>query len=297
MSESKPSVLHRFVRDPLMHFFVAGACLYLLYYAVAEPEITTDEKTVVVNEGQIEWLVASWQNRWNRPPTQKELDGLIAQHVRETVLYREALEMGLDKDDAVIRRRLSQKVEFLTQDLQQPAPATDDELAAYFSDNIDIYTDLPRISFSHVYFDPDKRGDATLGDAASALTILMQTPADQTDLGAFGDAILLPPFLANKNTLAVERQFGSGFAEAVFAIEPGAWHGPTLSGYGMHLVYVHERITPAAPSLANVHARVVADWIDMKSQELNDEFLARLMDRYAVIIEPFPDVTLTPDGS
>lgn len=297
MTDTNSFFFAKLIRDPLLHFFAAGACIYLAYYFVAEPEIAVEDKTVVISEGQIEWLVATWQKRWNRPPTQTELDALISQQVRETVLYREALELGLDKNDAVIRRRLSQKIEFLTQDLLQPAAATDQELADYFTVNIATYQEPSRVSFTQVFFDPDKRKDRTLDDAAAALEILQKTPTDQTDINQFGDAFLLPGFVDNKTSVAIERQFGAGFAEPIFTQETGVWHGPVLSGYGTHLVYVHGRIDPAPPTLDDMRDRVNADWIDIKSREMNDEFLANLMARYTVIVEPAPGIELTAGGS
>ena len=122
----------KLLREPLLHFLFIGAAIYLLYGAFAEPLPEADDKTIVVTAGEIEWMQTSWQKRWNRPPTDKELDGLIQQYIRETVLYREALTMGLNQHDQVIRRRLAQKLEFLAKDLVALTPPTDEELQAYF---------------------------------------------------------------------------------------------------------------------------------------------------------------------
>jgi len=122
----------KFLREPLLHFLLIGAAIYLLYGAFAETAPEETDKTIVVSTGEVEWMKTSWQKRWNRPPTPDELDGLIQQYIRETVLYREALTMGLNKHDQVIRRRLAQKLEFLAKDLVALTPPTDEELAAYF---------------------------------------------------------------------------------------------------------------------------------------------------------------------
>ena len=155
----------RFLREPLLHFMLIGAAIYLLYGVFAEPVAEADDKTIVVSAGEIEWMRSSWQQRWNRPPTPEEFDGLIQQYIRETVLYREALTMGLNQHDMVIRRRLAQKLEYLAKDLVALTPPTDEELLAYFAEHQDRYQQPALYTFTQVFIDPDKRGDATLNDA------------------------------------------------------------------------------------------------------------------------------------
>ncbi|MCZ6861410.1 MAG: hypothetical protein O7I42_14245 [Alphaproteobacteria bacterium] len=121
----------KLLREPLVHFMFIGAAIYLLYGIFAEPVSEEVENTIVVSAGEIEWLQTAWQKRWYRLPTAEERDGLIQQYIRETVLYREALTMGLDKDDIVVRRRLAQKLEFLAQDLAALTPPSEEELQAY----------------------------------------------------------------------------------------------------------------------------------------------------------------------
>jgi hypothetical protein len=150
----------KLLREPLVHFLVIGAAIYLLYGLFTEPTPDEDDKTIVVTAGEIEWMQSSWQKRWNRPPTQQELDGLIQQYIRETVLYREALTMGLNQHDQVIRRRLAQKLEFLAKDLVALTPPTDEELRAYFEAHQDRYQAPVLYTFTQVFIDPDKRGDA-----------------------------------------------------------------------------------------------------------------------------------------
>src|SRR5210317_401344 len=142
-----------------------GAAIYLLYGVFAEPVPEEADKTIVVSAGEIEWMKTAWGKRWNRPPTAAELDGLIQQYIRETVLYREALTMGLNQHDQVIRRRLAQKLEFLARDLVALTPPTAEELQVYFAENRDRYQEPVRYTFTQVFIDPDKRGDATLADA------------------------------------------------------------------------------------------------------------------------------------
>jgi hypothetical protein len=268
-----------------MHFLVIGAAIYLLYGMFAEPVMDETDKTIVVSAGEIEWMQSSWQKRWNRPPTEKELDGLIQQYIRETVLYREALTMGLNQHDQVIRRRLAQKLEFLARDLVALTPPTGEELQAYFADNRARYQEPVRYTFTQVFIDPDKRGDATLADAEGIKATLIATGDALEDPGALGDNFMLPNHYLEKDPLEIRKYFGDGFAESLVELAPGQWHGPVLSGYGVHLVYLSTISAPPAPVLAELRERVVQDWKTEQGEELNEKFYASLRERYSVVIE------------
>lgn len=297
MATKSLNIIFQWIREPLFHFFAAGACIYLAFYAIADPQEEADERTVIVAAGEVEWLATAWKKRWNRPPTQQELDGILEQHVKETILYREALNMGLDKDDVVIRRRLSQKVEFLTFDLLQPPTPTDEELGTYFRENISNYTTEPRATITQIFFDPDRRGNSTLDDAKAAKTKLSEISGTPTNVDHFGDEFLLQSYFPDKSLSEISREFGSGFAEPVFELEPGKWHGPVLSGFGTHLVYLHSRTDATEPPLDAVREKVVSNWTDFKRKEQNDEFLKKLVEQYTVIIEPVPNLEIQAGGS
>lgn len=281
------SIIAKFFRDPLFHFLVVGALIYGGFYLLEDNAETArgDEKTIVVTQGEIEWLRAQWQGRWGRAPTPDEMDGLIDGHIHETVLYREALALDLDKEDVVIRRRLGQKLEFLSAGLLEPAPPSDAERAAYFAENTDRYRGDDLVSMTHVYFDADKRGDQTLSDAAKALAELKTAPGAPSDTNGVGDRFLLQSYYPNVTERELARQFGAGFADPVFQLEPELWHGPVLSGYGTHLVYIHSHITAPEPKLEEVAQRVVADWLDDKRAELSAAFKEQLIAQYVIEIE------------
>lgn len=285
MQNKIPSFLSKMVRDPLVHFLILGGLIYAAYDLNAPPETETGEPTIVVSKGEIDWFKDSWAAKWNRQPTEAELDGLIRQHIKETALYREALSMGLDEDDVVIRRRLAQKVEFLTNDLLQPAPPSDEELAAFFEENKARYTGEDLITMTHVFFDPDKRGNATLMDADKVKATLTDLPDRPLDAANLGDPFLLQSYYPQTAKSELAKLFGTGFADPVFELEKGVWHGPVLSGYGTHLVYVHERLEAPVPELPSIREAVLADWQNMKRQELNEEFITQLVKRYKVVIE------------
>jgi len=275
----------KLLREPLVHFLFIGAAIYLLYGVFAEPVPEADDKTIVVTAGEIEWMQTAWQKRWNRPPTAEEFDGLIQQYIRETVLYREALTMGLNKHDQVIRRRLAQKLEFLAKDLVALTPPTDEELLTYFDVHQERYQKPTRYTFTQVFIDPDKRGDTTLDDAEAIKANLISQGDAIDDAGALGDDFMLQNYYPEKDRVEIQKQFGSGFTESLVKLSPGQWHGPVLSGYGVHLVYVSNISDPPPPDFAEVRERVTQDWKMEKGEELNEKFYASLRDRYTIVIE------------
>ncbi len=278
----------KLLREPLTQFFFIGAAIYLLYGMFAQPMEREMDNTLTVSTGEIEWMQTSWQKRWNRLPTDQELDGMIQQYIRETVLYREALTMGLDKHDTVIRRRLAQKLEFLAKDLVALTSPTGDELQAYFEEHQQRYVEPKRFTFTQVFIDPDKRGDTTLDDAEAIKATLIAKGDAIDDASALGDALMLQNYYPEKDQFDIQKQFGSGFAESLVDLSPGQWHGPVLSGYGVHLVYVHNIYVPPVPMFSDVRERVVQDWTDGKREELNEQFYASLQERYTIVIESIP---------
>jgi len=275
----------KLLREPLLHFMFIGAAIYLLYGVFAEPVPEADDKTIVVTAGEVEWMQTSWQKRWNRPPTPQEFDGLVQQYIKETVLYREALTMGLNQHDQVIRRRLAQKLEFLAKDLVALTPPTEEELQSYFDEHLDRYQEPALYTFTQVFIDPDKRGDTTLEDAEAIKAKLIAQGDAIEDPGALGDGLMLQDYYPQKDPLEIQKLFGSGFTESLLELSPGQWHGPVLSGYGVHLVYISSISEPPAPEFTALRERVVQDWTMERGEELNDKFYASLREQYTVVIE------------
>jgi parvulin-like peptidyl-prolyl isomerase len=272
-------------REPLVHFLIIGAALFVLYGLWGQQDAEENERAITITAGEIGWLTDSWQKRWNRPPTEQEREGLIKQYLRETILYREAVAMGLDRDDTVIRRRMAQKLEFLSQDLISPQPPGQEELRSYFEANIDKYQQPDLITLTHVFFDPDKRGDETLIDAENIKEKLQALKQPPQDAGAFGDPFMLQSYYPERSEAELSKLFGSGFAGPVFELAPHQWHGPVLSGYGTHLVYVHDRREADPPLFTGVEEQVRQDWESDQREKLNEQFIASLMNRYDVTIE------------
>ena len=201
------------------------------------------------------------------------------------MLYREALTMGLNQHDQVIRRRLAQKLEFLAKDLVALTPPTEAELQSYFDEHSERYQEPVLYTFTQIFIDPDKRGDTTLDDAEAIKANLIAQGDEVEDPGALGDDFMLQNYYPEKDVVEIQKLFGSGFTESLVELSPGQWHGPVLSGYGVHLIYISSVSEPPAPVLADVREQVVRDWEMERGEELNDKFYASLRDQYTVVIE------------
>lgn len=269
--------LARLLREPLLHFLAIGGLIFLLFGVVAEP-IAEPTDTIVVGPERIEQLAAGFQSVRRRPPTEDELSALIDDFVREEVYYREALAIGLDRNDTVIRRRLRQKMEFLTDtgaDLLQPAAG---ELEAYLGANEQTYRHDPRLALEQVYL-----GEAPSPETVTdLLNILRSDPA--TDPSVLGERSLLPAQLGLSRREAIDGTFGKGFFERIAEIQSGEWAGPVKSGYGMHLVRILDSLPAQTPPLEEVREAVLRDWKKAKALELRELHFSRLRQRYVVEI-------------
>ena len=285
--------LIRWLKEPLVHFLLIGAAIYVVYGLFGTAEESGDDRTVTITAGEVQSLANNWQRQWGRPPTANEFDGVVTQYIREIVLSREAVAMGLDADDIVIRRRLAQKLEFLSQDLMVPPDPKPEELEEWFDARIDEYREPNRYTLTHIYLDPDKRDEQALADAEALrdeLNALAQMPAD---VRAYGDPFMLQNYYPQRTALELSKLFGRGFAESAIELEPGVWHGPVLSGYGVHVVRIDSPWRAPDPEFSSVEAQVREDWIAVRSEELNRQFLDAVLARYDVIVEEV-DVSLTP---
>jgi parvulin-like peptidyl-prolyl isomerase len=221
--------------------------------------------------------------KWNRPPTETELKGLIDSYIKEEVYYREALALGLDQDDTVLRRRLMQKMEFLSNDLAELNQPDETALNKYFLDNQEKYEIPPRISFTHIYFSLDKRGEKALEDAKSVLARLTVMRAPER-----GDSFMLQYDFVQETPFEVERLFGKRFAEQLFKSEISTWKGPIESGYGFHLVRISEKVDPQMPELSSVIDKVRTDLMFEQRQRVNKEIYEKFKERYEIVIEDLP---------
>lgn len=281
-SAGEPSRGRRWLREPLLHFLLMGAALFLLYRVLNG---TGDEapRSIVVSESRVDALAENFARTWLRPPSAEELQGLVDDYVAEEVYYREAIAMGLDRDDTVIRRRLRQKMEFVTDDVTSMVPATDAQLQAYLDSHRDRFVAPGKVTFQQVFLSRDKRGETAQRDAEQLLERLASSnPPSPLDVG---DATLLPGGMANATPADVDNTFGAEFAEAVMKAPAGQWSGPIASGYGLHLVRV-EKIDPGTqPTLATVRPAVEREWQAQQRRQAKEALLEQLLSKYDVKIE------------
>jgi hypothetical protein len=274
----------KLLREPLVHFVALGAVLFLVYAVVSGVFASDASRRIEITESEIQLLAETWQRQWQRPPTEAELQGLVQARVREEVLYREALAVGLDQNDVVVRRRMVQKMELLSQDLALLADPTDQELQSFFQERQEEYRVPPQLSFSHVYFNPDRRGVAMEDDARRALAGLRAGTLPPQRAPELGDRFMLPYDYTRLSPLEVQQQFGARFAEALVELEPG-WHGPIVSGYGLHLVNVRERVESRIPEYAEIRDRLVTDYNRMRSERAKNALYEGLSANYEVEID------------
>ena len=122
----------RLVREPLVHFLLLGGLLFGAWYAFNDQPPISDSNRIVLDEAQVASLAATFQRTWLRLPSHEELAGLVKDRIKEEILYREALALGLDRDDQVIRRRLRQKMEFVSTDLRGCWKTPDRTISEHF---------------------------------------------------------------------------------------------------------------------------------------------------------------------
>lgn len=277
--------MHKILRDPLVHFLALGAILFTAYSVINPSENLADSNQIRITKGDIERFEQLYRKLWQRPPTQEELQGLINAHVKEEVLYREALAMGLDKDDAIVRRRLAQKVEFLISDVTLPSDVDNRDLMAFYENNASRYSRSAILSFRHIYFNPDQRGQRTLDEANTTLQTLKETKAKSEAGTELGDRFLLQTQYQQKTTDEIARDFGHEFADKLESLEPVAWHGPIRSGYGIHLVFIEERESSGTYPFSEVRERVRDDYLFNLRQTQNEAVVEKLKSRYEIIVE------------
>lgn len=276
----------RLVREPLLHFLILGAGIFLIYTlsAARNPE----SNRIVVSAGQVENLTSIFTRTRMRPPTSAELQALIDDHVREEIFAREAAAQGLDRDDPIIKRRLRQKMEFVAEDLAADAQPTEAQLQTFLAANAGKFSSDASFSFRQIYFSPDKRGNAVVKDATTLLDKLRTADA-KASAAAGGDRLsMIETEYKAVPTREVAAIFGDGFAGSLSTIEPGKWAGPIQSGYGLHLVYVEAHIAAALPALAQIRDAVVREWHTDRAASVREAYFKQLLAKYQVVIQPRP---------
>jgi hypothetical protein len=269
--------LQRLLREPLVHFAAIGGLIFAVYAALNGPgEPPAD--VIVVTPERIDQIAAEYESVWKRKPGDDELNALIEEDVREEVYYREAIALGLDRNDALVRRRMRLKMEFLMDSTANALDPVAGELEAYFAANEALYRLGPRVAFEQIYFGPD----ASPETIPSALDMLQSEP--MTDPQPLGERTLLPAQLGLSSKEAVVGVFGKGFFEQLVELPPGRWVGPVVSTYGVHVVRILDSLPSRTAPLEEVRKDVLRDWKLAKANEIHDRDYALRRARFVVEI-------------
>lgn len=269
--------MKRVLREPLLHFLLIGVALFVIYGLVDDGMSGGTDNKVVVSTGRIEQLANIFTKTWQRPPTANELKGIVDDFVLEEIYYRQAVAMGIDRDDTVIRRRLRQKFEFLTDDMAAASTPSDEELATYLAANAGDFLRDSTYTFRQIYLDPgqpdvERTASEQLADLRAGNTV-------------HGGAGLLPTSFEAAAARAVDGSFGRGFSQSLDALPVGEWVGPIESGLGLHLIRLETRIAGSLPVLEDIRPIVEREWANQKRLDTRQLINEQLLQDYDVVIE------------
>ena len=270
---------------PAVHVILLGVMVAVAILIAKGPPTADASRRVVVTGADLLQQRAAFMRTWQREPTAEELRGALEQHIRQEVLYREALAREYDRDDLVVRRAMQQKMEFLAASQALQEPPIEEEIEAFFALRQERYRLPAVLSFSQIYLSPDKRG---VGAEQAAIDLLAQLRAedpDARDLASYGDTIMLETSYAGQSEREVSAAFGEVFAEAVVRLPVGEWQGPVSSGYGLHLVKVVEREESRVPEWREVASRVIGDMEFEAKASSKDQLYQEIAQNYEVFLD------------
>lgn len=282
----------RLAREPIAQFLAAGAAIFLAYTLVTPEGLGGPPQLVTVPSGRVNQLVESFSSIAGRPPNGEELQALVEEFLAEEIAYREAVAMGLDADDPIIRRRLRQKLDFTLEaegGVEEPSEA---DLRAWLADHADRYTRPERRALVQVLASIDRRGEAAEADVRAWL----EEARAGADVVRRGDASLLPVAMPPTTREGVAVVFGDRFAGEVFAAgADGAWFGPIRSAFGLHIVRITAQDPPVLPEFDVLSETLRTDWIAERRRAARAEAVERMRARYEVRVD-WPDGLGPADG-
>lgn len=287
-------MIARWLREPLLQFLVVGVLLFALWKVVSPHSADAGPANrIVLTNDDLKQLATTWMLAGRAPPSAQQMQSLIDDRIREEVLYREALALGLDKDDTIVKRQLARKMEFLAEDVSKLEVPERGELKGWFEKNKDQFALPPRISFRHVYFSPDRRGTIVRADAERGLSQLAGKPIDAPAVATAGDPFMFQQYYGDRSFDEIARQFGPQFARALLDVTPGTWAGPIASGYGWHVVFAESLTPQRIPDFEDIEADVKAAWIESRRNEVRVRLYDAMRARYVVVL-PTSGQPVTP---
>ena len=290
-SESRqwvPLALKRWLREPLLHFLLIGITVFAVYgYTHRGRGGVESSRQITLSLDELGQMDLYFESQWHRQPTPAEFQAMLEDKVREEVLYREALAMGLDKDDTIVKRRMAQKMQFLAEDVAAAHEPSTAELKAWFEKNSNKFALPSRYSFRHLYFSPDKRGKNAQEEAAKTLAKIAGQPEDSKLAVSLADRFMFQDYYGDRAPEALAKEFGPQFVVALEKLKPGSWQGPIESGYGWHLVYVDTVIPGHIPAFEEMEPDVKAAWLGEQKATAWQKAYAEMRAKYVVLL-PVP---------
>ncbi len=283
------SKIEKILKEPIVYFFVLGCVVFGLHSFLNHD--TQDESAasfrVQVTSADIEWLRSSWKARMLRQPTPQELQGLIDNYIRDEIISREALTLGLDEGDRVIKNRLVQKLLFVFEDLAETVEPTDDELKEYMQAHGEKYKEPATISFSQVYLHPERHADVWK-EAEGLLHRLQENTLMGEEAASLGDASMLNVSYDRVSSDRVADILGKEFAEELFQQEERRWQGPIASTFGLHLVFIDKRSAEQYPEYKQIRDALKYDFMYERKRTVIDKAYEAAKSRYTILVEGLP---------
>jgi len=284
------SSARHWLREPLLHFLLLGGVLFAAYgYFERGSGAAETSKQIRLTMDDVVAMNAFFQSQWRRPPTPAEFGRLVENKIQEEILYREAVAMGLDKDDTIVKRRMAQKLQFLAEDVAAAHEPDRAELEAWYAKNADKFAVPGRINFRQIYFSPDRRGERVREDAEKALAKLAGQPVDSKLAASLGDPFMLQDYYGDSTPQQLAKEYGPAFAQSIFRVKPGAWQGPIESGFGWHLVFVDSFIPGRSPALEEILPDVKTAWLGAQKEEAWRKAYDAMRAKYTVWIPTAPE--------
>ncbi len=277
--------MSKLIREPLVHFLFVGVVIFAVYYYMNPDDGSSDGMQIRITSGDIDRFKQIFKKQWQRMPNEQEMQGLVRAHLKEEILYREALALGLEKDDTIVRRRLAQKMEFFITDITIPSDVDDKVLMTYYQKYPQRYSRAVKLTFRHIYFNPDQRKERLMDEASALLNTLKSTNAGMDVPEQYGDRFMFGTKYKLASINEIKREYGQDFSQQLEGLETGSWQGPIMSGYGVHLIYIAERKTASVYPLKEIRERVKNDYLFELRQTRNEAVLDKLKARYDIVIE------------
>jgi len=284
------ALARRVLKEPLTHFLLIGVALFAVNAFVQRGASESNApKQIVLTLDDLQQLEMVFQSQWRQQPTPEQFDALVETKVKEEVLYREALALGLDKDDEIVKRRMAQKMQFVAEDVANAHEPDAAVLRSWFAANSAKFALPGRASFRQIFFSPDQRGTRARDDAVAALKQLAGKPIDTPAASSSGDPTMLQDYYGDRSSEQLAKDFGPVFAQAAFALTPGSWQGPIESGFGWHLLFVDSMIPGRVPDFEEVEPDVKIAWLGEQKALAWQKAYDAMRAKYVVLLPKPPD--------